>query len=58
MSQELQLGKYEFYPYEFDKSKTPTLEELEELLRRFRAKHKKDVKTLSRSLKRRQSRRK
>lgn len=37
MSQELQLGKYEFYPYELDKSKTPTLEELKTLLRKARA---------------------
>jgi hypothetical protein len=27
---ELQLGKYKFYPYEFDKKETPTLEELVE----------------------------
>ncbi|MBX3288664.1 MAG: hypothetical protein KF855_04900 [Acidobacteria bacterium] len=25
---ELQLGKYEFYPYEFDKEKTQDLEEI------------------------------
>lgn len=41
MSQELQLGKYEFYPYEFDKSKTPTLEELKDLLRKAIADNKK-----------------
>ena len=29
---ELQLGKYEFYPYEFDGSEPPTLEELMEWL--------------------------
>jgi len=50
MSQELQLGKYEFYPYEFDKSDTPTLEELVELLSKRKAKTRKDVKTPSRSL--------
>lgn len=37
MSQELQLGKYEFYPYEFDKDKTPTLEDLKKLLKRAKA---------------------
>ena len=30
---EFQLGKYEFYPYEFDKSEPPTLEELWRRLR-------------------------
>lgn len=47
MSQELQLGKYEFYPYEFDKSKTPTLDDLRELLRKAKARRQKDVKTPS-----------
>jgi hypothetical protein len=58
MSRELPLGKYEFYPFEFDKEKTSTLEELQELLRKAKAKTAKDVKTLSRSTGRRQPRRK
>lgn len=51
MSQELVLGKYEFYPYpkEF-REPPPTLEELVELLRKAKAKSEKDVKTPSRSL--------
>ena len=43
MSQELQLGKYEFYPYEFDKSKTPTLEDLQKLLKKAKARQRKAV---------------
>ena len=50
MSQELQLGKYEFYPYEFDKSETSTLDELRKMLRKAKAKNGKDVKTPSRSV--------
>lgn len=53
MSKELQPGRYEFYPYEFDKSKTLTLEELKQMLRRAKAKSEKDVKTPSQSLGRR-----
>ena len=34
---ELQLGKYEFYPYEFERSETPTLEELMELLEKAKS---------------------
>ncbi|MCA1588838.1 MAG: hypothetical protein LC730_05510 [Acidobacteria bacterium] len=34
---ELQLGKYEFYPYELDKDKTPTLEDLKKLLKKAKA---------------------
>lgn len=49
MSQELQLGKYEFYPYEFDKDETPTLEELKKLLRKAKVTSDRDVKTPSRS---------
>jgi hypothetical protein len=41
----LQLGKYEFYPYEFDKCETLTLEDLKELLRKAKARREKDVKT-------------
>ena len=41
MSQELQLGKYEFYPYEFDKDKTPTLEDLKKLLKKAKANRRK-----------------
>ena len=37
MSQELQLGKYEFYPYEFDKDKTSALEDLKKLLKKAKA---------------------
>jgi len=55
---ELQLGKYEFYPYEFDASTGPTLEELREMLRKAKAKTGKDVKTPSRSIGRRRPRRK
>lgn len=59
MSQELVLGKYEFYPYpkEF-RDPPPTFEELIELLRESQAKSKKDVKTPSRSLDDRRPRRK
>ena len=36
MSQELQLGKYEFYLYEFDEDReTPSLEELLEQYRKM-----------------------
>jgi len=55
---ELRLGKYEFYPYEFDKSETPTLEELKELLRKAKARNDEDVKTPSRAVDRRRPRRK
>ena len=34
MNQELQLGKYEFYPYEFDEDRE--VPSLEELLERYR----------------------
>jgi hypothetical protein len=50
MSQELQLGKYEFYPYEFDKSKTLTLEDLKELRKKAKSKGGKGVKIRSRSV--------
>jgi hypothetical protein len=54
---ELQLGKYEFYPYPKELIDTsPTLEELIELLRRAKADGEKDVKTPSRSVDRRQPR--
>ena len=49
-SQELQLGKYEFYPYESELSTEPTLEELREMLRKAKAKTEKNVKTPSRSI--------
>ncbi len=55
---ELQLGKYEFYPYEFDAGHAPTLEELREMLRRAKAKSEKDVETPSRSIGQRRPRRK
>ena len=58
MSQELKLGKYEYYPYEFDNNETPTLEELREMLRKAKANTGKDVKTPSRSIDRRRPRRK
>ena len=36
MNQELQLGKYEFYPYEFDEDReTPSLEALLEQYRKM-----------------------
>ena len=38
---ELVLGKYEFYPYELEKDKTPALEDLKDLLRKARADNKK-----------------
>ncbi len=59
MSQELQLGKYEFYPYpkEF-RDPSPTLEELAELLLKAKAQGEKDVKTPSRSIGERRPRRK
>ena len=50
ISLEVQLGKYEFYPYEFDAGQAPTLEELREMLRKAKAKTGKDVKTPSRSI--------
>ena len=48
---ELQVGKYEFYPYpkEFLEP-PPTLEELVELLRKAKAGSEKDAKTPSRSI--------
>lgn len=55
---ELQLGKYEFYPYEFDASTTPTLEELCEMLRKAKAETGKDVETPSRSIVKSRPRRK
>ncbi len=52
MSQELKLGKYEFFPYTDDKGKPlPTVEELLEFLRSpAKAKCENDVKTSSRSI--------
>ena len=41
---EIQLGKYEFYPYEFDKSETPTLEDLKKLLKKIKAEKRKSSK--------------
>jgi hypothetical protein len=58
MSQELKLGKYEFYPYEFDGNKTPTLDEMKELLRKASSKREKDVKTPMPNRERRRPRRK
>lgn len=59
MSQELILGKYEFYPYPKKfRDSPPTLEELAELLREAKATNEKDVKTPFRSLDRRRPRRK
>lgn len=57
MSQELELGKYEFYPYEFDEGQAPTLDELREMLRTAKAKTGKDAKTPSRSIGQRRPRR-
>lgn len=59
MSQELQLGKYEFYPYpkEF-REPPPTLDELVELLRKAKARSAKHVKTPSHLSRQRQLRRK
>ena len=70
---DLQLGKYEFYPYEFDMSEPPTLEELMELLAKAKsrvragsdsdwvskakAKIGKDINTPSRSIGKRRGRR-
>jgi len=56
MSQELQLGKYEFHPYEFDAGQALTMEELSEMLRKAKAKSEKDVETPSRSISRRRHR--
>lgn len=54
---ELQLGKYEFYPYpEEFRDPSLTLEELIELMRRAKADGEKDVKTPSRSVDRRRPR--
>jgi len=44
MTQELQLGKYEFYPYEFDKDKIPTLEDLKKLLKEAKSRSRKALK--------------
>ncbi len=41
MSHELELGRYEFFPYEFDESKTHSLEDLKKLLGKLKAKKKK-----------------
>lgn len=46
MSQELQLGKYEFYPYEFDENNVQTLEELLERLERKKATNRKSAAVL------------
>ena len=54
---ELQLGKYEFYPYEFERSETPTLEELMEWLEKAKSRSRKDIKTPTRSTGKRQPRR-
>jgi hypothetical protein len=43
MSQELRIGKYEFYPYEFDKNQTPTLEDLRKLLKKAKARRRKSI---------------
>ena len=44
MNQELQLGKYEFYPYEFDEDKeVPSLEELLEQYRKMSDDEKSEV---------------
>ncbi len=40
MSQELKKGKYEFYPYEFDKSNNPTLDDLKEWLKKAKTDNK------------------
>ncbi len=59
MSQQLVLGKYEFYPYPKElREPYPTLEEMVELLRKAKASREKDVKTPSRDLDRRRPRRK
>lgn len=58
MSQQLVVGKYKFYPYEIDKGRTPTSDDLKELLGKLTAKNEKDVKTPSRSLDRCRPRRK
>lgn len=58
MSQEVQLGKYEFYPCEFDNSTTLTLEELKDLLRKARADNKKAVNSRSKRVAKRGSSRK
>lgn len=59
MSKELQLGKYEFYPYPQElRDPSPTLEELAELLLKAKAGSEKGVKTPSRSIDRRRPRRK
>jgi len=56
---ELIIGKYKFYPYPKElREPSPTLEELVELLQKAKAGSEKDVKTPSRSLDRRRSRRK
>ncbi|CAN5566558.1 hypothetical protein BH18ACI3_BH18ACI3_11410 [soil metagenome] len=56
---ELVIGKYKFYPYDFDASTTPTLEELREMLRRrAEARSEKDVQTPSRSIGQHRPRRK
>jgi len=55
MSQELQLGKYEFYPYEFDKSETHSLEDLTALLKKAKARKKKGVKTPAPSVSKRRA---
>jgi hypothetical protein len=45
---ELQLGKYEFYPYPNEFNEPPTLEELVELLRKVEAESEKDINKPSR----------
>ncbi len=55
---ELQLGKYEFYPYEFDAERAPTLDQLLEMLGKAKARTGKDAETPSRSIGQRRPRRK
>lgn len=44
---ELIVGRYKFYPYEFDKRETPTLEELVERLEKIRKKKARPKKSVS-----------
>ncbi len=55
MSQQLVVGKYKFYPYERDRERTVTVEELEELLKKTKAGIEKTVKGKSRSKGRRKT---
>lgn len=53
MSQQLVVGKYKFYPYERESERAVTLDDLEKLIKKSRARIARDGKTGPRSKSRR-----